>query len=852
VKGGGLLVAGTASDAGKSVVTAGICRWLASQGVRVAPFKAQNMSLNSAVTPDGAEIGRAQATQAAAAGVPAEAVMNPILLKPSGERSSQVVVLGRPWAVTDAHAWPALRPRLRGVVLEALADLRARFDVVVCEGTGSPAEINLRAGDLANLGLARAAGLPVLLVGDIDRGGVFASLYGTLALLEPADQALVAGLLINKFRGDPAVLAPGMDQLRALTGRPVLGVLPWVRGLRLDAEDSLALDAPTDAAPPLGADSLLVAVVRLPWISNFTDLDPLATEPGVTVRFTQAAADLAAADLVVLPGTKATVADLGWLRARGLDRALAERARRGGPILGVCGGYQLLGEWIVDQVESGAGEVAGLGLLPVETVFAPDKTLATSAGTMPWLGGVAAAGYEIRHGRTRRFGGEPLVAVAGGGEEGCRSGAVLGISWHGVLEGDELRRGLLGWVAGLRRLDFTPGRHRFADLRAERLDRLADLIATHADTAALARLIEQGPPPRLPVVAPSPNPPEGAARPTRVPPELQVHGDTMVPAGHLDFAVNVAPGAPPAWLRAALAAALDHAGAYPDQTPAVAAVAERHRRVPAEVVVTNGAAEAFWLLAAALRPRRPVVVHPSFTEPEAALRALGHPVQRAFRDPGDFTLDPTAVPVDADLVVVGNPNNPTGTLTAAATLAGLARPGRMLVVDEAFMPFCPGEPESLASHAELPGLVVVRSLTKLWAIAGLRAGYLLAPPDLAAVLRGCRQPWSVNSLACVALAACARDAATPARVAAEVAAARAELAAGLAELPGVRVWPSAANFLLLRVPNGPTVHAALAARSIAVRRADTFPSLSADHLRVAVRRPDDNHRLLAALADALR
>jgi histidinol-phosphate aminotransferase len=363
------------------------------------------------------------------------------------------------------------------------------------------------------------------------------------------------------------------------------------------------------------------------------------------------------------------------------------------------------------------------------------------------------------------------------------------------------------------------------------------------------------------MAAATPGPPDPAASqpgtfPTlggaRVPPELRLHGDTMTPAGHLDFAVNVAPSAPPAWLREALVAALDRAGAYPNEAPAVAALAERHRRTPAEVVVLGGSAEAFWLLAAALHPRRPVVVHPSFTEPEAALRALGHPVQRAFRDPGEFTLDPAAVPADADLVVVGNPNNPTGTLDPAETLAGLARPGRVLVVDEAFMPFCPGEPESLTGRPDLPGLVVVRSLTKLWAIAGLRAGYLLAPHDLAAALRGCRQPWSVNSLALIALAACARDATTPARVAAEVAAARAELTAGLAELPGVRVWPSAANFLLLRVPNGPAVHAALAARRIAVRRADTFPGLGADHLRVAVRRPDDNHRLLAALADTLR
>jgi adenosylcobyric acid synthase len=848
---GGLLVAGTSSDAGKSVVTAGICRWLARQGVRVAPFKAQNMSLNSAVTRDGAEIGRAQAAQAAAAGVPAEAAMNPILLKPTSEHASQVVVLGKPSTVADARAYGHLRPRLRQVALDALASLRSRFDVVVCEGAGSPAEINLRAGDLANLGLARAAGLPVLLVGDIDRGGVFAAMHGTVALLEPADQALVAGFLVNKFRGDPELLAPGLRQLAALTGRPVLGVLPWVPGLWLDAEDSLALDPPWSSSPPAGGDPLLVAVIRLPWISNFTDLDALATEPGVAVRFTDAAADLAAADLVVVPGTKATVADLGWLRSRGLDRALTGRAARGDPVLGVCGGYQLLGRRIVDRVESGAGEVEGLGLLPVETVFEPDKTLATPTGTVPWLGGVPASGYEIHHGRTRRLGGEALIATAHG-EEGCRVGPVLGTSWHGLLEGDRLRHALLGWVAELRSLDFAPGPHRFADVRAARLDRLADLVAEHADTAALARLIEQGPPPNLPVVPPG-GPGELPLHGADLPPgELLVHGDTMAAPGQLDFAVNVVPGGPPAWLRRELASALGRLGAYPDERPAAAAVAARHGRSPAETVLLNGAAEAFWLLAAALRPRRPVVVHPCFTAPEAALLGAGHRVARAFREPGGFALDPAAVPADADLVVLGNPNNPTGNLDPAGTVARLARPGRVLVVDEAFMDLSPGEPESLAGRADLPGLVVVRSLTKVWALAGLRAGYLLAPPPLAAALRAARQPWSVNALACAALAACAGDAATPARVAAEVAAARDELAAGLAGLPGVTVWPSAANFLLLRVPDGPRVLAALSAAGIAVRRAGTFPGLGPDHLRVAVRPPADNRRLLDALADALR
>lgn len=497
---GALLVAGTSSDAGKSVVATGICRWLANRGVKAAPFKAQNMALNSVVAPDGAEIGRAQAAQAAAAGVVPEAAMNPVLLKPSGERVSQVVVMGRPLRTVDAVSYQSLKQTLLPIVLCALDELRSRFDVVVCEGAGSPAEINLRAGDLANMGLARAAGLPVLVVGDIDRGGVFASLYGTLALLDRDDQALVAGFVINKFRGDRSILEPGLAALRRLTGRDVIGVLPWVRGLWLDVEDSLALEAPRDGAfPPLGRDAIDVAVVRLRWMSNFTDFDALAAEPGVTVRFTQSAADIVRADLVVLPGTKATVEDLAWLRSRRLDVALAERVARAAPLLGICGGYQMLGERIADGVESGAGEVPGLGLLPVETVFDPEKVLANSAGISPVFGGVRATGYEIHHGRTRRLGGAPVFSTPEG-DEGCRVGCIVGTCWHGALEGDELRRAVLGWVAAERGLQWRPGEKAFADVRDERLDRVAELIEHHVGGAALAKLIEDGPPRDLPFV----------------------------------------------------------------------------------------------------------------------------------------------------------------------------------------------------------------------------------------------------------------------------------------------------------------------------------------------------------------
>jgi adenosylcobyric acid synthase len=495
---GALLICGTHSDAGKSIVAAGICRWLARAGVRVAPFKAQNMALNSVVAPDGGEVGRSQAAQAAAADVPLETAMNPVLIKPSGEQRSQVIVMGRPYADADAQSYQALKGELRPIVAAALAELRERFDVVVCEGAGSPAEVNLRDGDLVNLGLARSAGLPVIVVADIDRGGVFASLFGTLALLDPTDQAHVAGFVINKFRGDAALLKPGLERLEALTGRPVLAVLPYVDGVWLDAEDSLALDS-RPAEPPAGTDTLDVAVVRLRWISNFTDADALAAEPGVRVRFTRSPADVERADLVVVPGTKATVEDLARLREAGLDRALAARAAADAPILGVCGGYQLLGERIEDEVESRAGTVDGLGLLPVTTVFDPDKLLQRRSGRCDWLG-TGASGYEIRHGRLRRHGGDPVLTADDGEPEGCRAGAVVGLSWHGALEHDEFRRALLGWVAQLRGRSFAPGTTPFAATRAARLDALGDLVERHLDTERLSALIEDGPPAGLPAV----------------------------------------------------------------------------------------------------------------------------------------------------------------------------------------------------------------------------------------------------------------------------------------------------------------------------------------------------------------
>ena len=491
-----ILVAGTASDAGKSVITAGICRWLVRQGLTVAPFKAQNMSLNSYVTADGCEIGRAQAMQAMAAGIEPEGAMNPVLLKPGAHGSSQVMLLGEPVAEADALTYADIKPRLRPVILDCLAGLRDRFDVVVCEGAGSPAEINLRAGDLANMGLARAARLPVIVAGDIDKGGVFAAMFGTLALLSAGDQALIAGFVVNKFRGDARLLAPGLDMLTRLTGRPVLGVLPMIGGIWLDTEDSLGLGthpAPAaNAANAAGGDVLRVAVVRLPRISNFTDIDPLAAEPDVAVSYAATPGEIAAADLVIVPGSRSTVADLGWLRDSGLAGAITAHAAAGRPVLGICAGYQMLAGQLHDEVESRAGTVGGLGLLPAIVRFQTAKVLSRCRGE---AFGEKVTGYQIQHGVTEANGGEPFPG-------GCRSGAVYGTSWHGLLESDGFRQAFLRRTAAAAGRRYVPAGVSFHAERERQLDALGDLIGNHLDTGALSRLIEGGVPAALPFVPP--------------------------------------------------------------------------------------------------------------------------------------------------------------------------------------------------------------------------------------------------------------------------------------------------------------------------------------------------------------
>jgi adenosylcobyric acid synthase len=489
---GALMVCGTGSDTGKSHVVTGLCRLLHRRGVRVAPFKAQNMALNSFVTVSGHEIGRAQGVQALAAGAVPEVAMNPILLKPTGERTSQVVVMGEPVGHLDAVAYHAEKPKLLATVLDACKDLRDRFDVVILEGAGSPAEINLLDHDIVNLRVANGLGVPAIVVGDIDRGGVFAALYGTVALLPDGLRRLVRGFVINKLRGDPALLGDGIGELQARTGVPVLGVLPFVHDVALDAEDSLALSGPrpttTEAAR---AESLDVAVVRVPRLANFTDVDALAIEPGVHVRFVETPAALGQPDLVVLPGTKATVADLEWLRGTGLDRAIFEHTDA--LVLGICGGYQLLGRSITDPVESGRGRVSALGVLDVDTVFEPTKLTRQRRGHAM---GQRVDGYEIRHGRIARRDGSHgwihLDDCYGCEDEGALDSRarVLGTSLHGLFERDSFRSAFLTEVGRRAGKTFVPAGVSFATARDAQFERLADLVEAHLDLHALGAVIE--------------------------------------------------------------------------------------------------------------------------------------------------------------------------------------------------------------------------------------------------------------------------------------------------------------------------------------------------------------------------
>jgi adenosylcobyric acid synthase len=480
-----LMVQGTTSDAGKSLLVTALCRWLARQGVRVAPFKPQNMALNSAVTVEGGEIGRAQAVQAQACGLQPHTDMNPVLLKPNTDVGAQVIVHGRAIGNMNARAYHDYKHLARAAVLESYQRLATRYEVVIVEGAGSPAEINLRHNDIANMGFAEAVDCPVILVADIDRGGVFAHLVGTLALLSASERARIHGFVINRFRGELGLLQPGLDWLQRHTGKPVLGVLPWLHGLHLEAEDALPLER-TALRPDAGR--LRVIVPALPRISNHTDFDPLRLHPQVELRFIGPGEVIPPADLLILPGSKSVRADLEWLRGLDWEAAILRHLRYGGRLIGICGGFQMLGRRIHDPygLEGEAGSSAGLGLLDLETTLEREKQLRNVCGRLA-VDGAPVNGYEIHAGVTRGTALAKPAAHLAHGPDGALSddGLILGTYMHGLFESPQACAVLLAW-AGLReaeRLDYSA-------LREAAIERLADAVEQYLDLVSLRSLLE--------------------------------------------------------------------------------------------------------------------------------------------------------------------------------------------------------------------------------------------------------------------------------------------------------------------------------------------------------------------------
>ena len=499
-----LMVQGTASHVGKSVMVSALCRIFRQDGFRVAPFKAQNMSNNSYVTADGGEIGRAQAVQAEAAGVEARVEMNPVLLKPEADHISQVVVMGRPLLTAKARDYFGLKPQLWEAVHTSLDALREDFDIVIAEGAGSPAEINLKKNEIVNMRVARYADAPVLLCGDIDRGGVFAFLVGTLELLEPEERELVKGFIINKFRGDPSLLTDGITWLEERTGIPVAGLVHHYRDIHIPEEDSVALD--DTSRPAATQPALEVAVLQLPHIANFDDFDPLARHPGVELRYVDSPAQLGWPDLVIIPGTKTTIPDLAWMNERGLTQAVKELHANGGAVIGICGGYQMLGTNVSDphHIESSITELDGLGLMDLTTVFEGTKEthringkVVAATGLLAGAAGMPVSGYEIHMGRTVGQGFTPTfliedradVAVTGSGDpEGAldATGSALGTYIHGLFHNSELRGAMLQELArrkGVSLPDATAG----VDLDRE-YDKLADWVRSSLDMDLVYRL----------------------------------------------------------------------------------------------------------------------------------------------------------------------------------------------------------------------------------------------------------------------------------------------------------------------------------------------------------------------------
>jgi len=495
-----LMVQGTGSGVGKSILTAGLCRLAFRRGIRVAPFKGQNMALNSFVTRDGAEIGRAQAYQAEASGIPPCAEMNPILLKPLADNLSQIIVMGKAVGSRDAGGYYERHAQYKEVVLRALATLRSRFDLVVMEGAGSPAEINLKQWDLVNMSLALWAEAPVLIVGDIDRGGVFAWMKGTFDLLPQEEKDRVAGFVINKFRGDLSLLQPGIRQFEDLVQKPVYGTVPYCRELVVDEEDAI----PDGQYPAEDFEErpLDVAVIRFPHIANFTDLAPLAHDPSVSMRYVTHPGQLGTPDLIVIPGTKNTLDDLHFIQSRGMVQSILHRHSTGSLILGICGGFQMLGNCVRDphHVESRLEKIDGLGLFNHDTTMMKEKITRqirrTTLASAIFRPGLTVEGYEIHSGITR-FPSSPRDLFSGqNGEEPHGfgivdgDGTVVGTYLHGFLDNDDLRNEFLGYVREKRGLRPAAQRFHYRMFREKQLDRLGDLVETSLDVKRIFELAE--------------------------------------------------------------------------------------------------------------------------------------------------------------------------------------------------------------------------------------------------------------------------------------------------------------------------------------------------------------------------
>ena len=481
-----IMIQGTMSNAGKSLLAAGLCRIFRQDGYRVAPFKSQNMALNSFITKTGAEMGRAQVVQAEAAGIEPDVRMNPILLKPTTDVGSQVIVNGQVQGNMRAMEYYRRKREFIPAVMEAYNSLAQEYDIIVIEGAGSPAEINLKATDIVNMGLAELVDAPVLLVGDIDRGGVFAQLYGTIALLEPQEQRRIKGTIVNKFRGDRAILQPGIDILEKICGVPVAGVIPYTH-VDIDDEDSLSTRFHTGD----GRKDIDIAVVKLPRISNFTDVSPLERFESVSVRYIERPDQLHQPDMILLPGTKSTIADLLWLRQSGLEAAICQQAARGCIVFGICGGYQMLGTSIRDPLgveAAGVTEVKGMGLLPMDTVFQGEKVqqqtggvFGTISGPLHSLSGMAYTGYEIHMGRS----GQQLPPLVSRGN-------VYGSYIHGIFDGAGIAQAVIGDLAARKGIDsgtltvFDPERY-----KQEQYDKLADAVRGGLDMDFVYRVLNR-------------------------------------------------------------------------------------------------------------------------------------------------------------------------------------------------------------------------------------------------------------------------------------------------------------------------------------------------------------------------